>query len=88
MAKKAKKDLEKIPLILEKVVALVDKEIDNFLLKDELTSEDARNVINYSSLLVGMYKDYRAECLQIKKELKELPKEDILKIVKAEVNDG
>lgn len=86
MAKRKKLDLEKIPDILQKATALIDKEITSYLEKDSLTSEESRNLVSYVSLLSTLYKDYRSEVTQIKKELKDLPKEDLTKLIKAEAN--
>ena len=86
MAKAKKMDLESIPQILQKATALINKEID-FLMKEEhLSTDQSRNFIAYIGLLSSLYKDYRAEVTALKKELKDLPKEDLAKIIKAEAN--
>jgi hypothetical protein len=87
MAKRTKKmDLEKIPEIQGKVVSLINREVEVLADKDNLTAEEAKNLIAFSTLLSTLYKDYRAEVIAIKKDLKELPKEDLQKIIKAEAN--
>lgn len=87
MAKRTKKmDLEKIPEIQSKVVSLVNREVEVLADKTALSNEEAKNLIAYSTLLSTLYKEYRAEVLAIRKDLKELPKEDLQKIIKAEAN--
>ena len=87
MAKRTKKmDLEKIPEIQNKVVTLVNREVDVLTEKDALTNEEAKNLIAYSAVLSTLYKEYRAEVVAIKKDLKELPKEQLQAIIKAESN--
>jgi len=86
MAKITKKhlELENIPLSLQKAVALMDREIDNLGAKEALTHEDAKNLIAYVSVLKDIYKEHRAEVIQIKKELKDIPKEELQRIFKIE----
>lgn len=85
MAKKKKIiELEDIPLVLQKVATLIDKEIDSLSAKPSLTFEDSKNLIAYSSALSTIYKDYRAEAAAIQKDLKSMSKEEIMAIVKAE----
>lgn len=86
MAKKKKIDLENIPKLLEKAVALVDRELDALADKHALTSEEGKTLIAYVGTLSALYKEYRQEVIQIKKELKEMPKEDLQALIKAEAN--
>lgn len=81
---KKKISLEKIPTLLERIVGLIDREIDQLSDKDSLSSEETKNLITYGTLLSGLYKDYRAEVLTIQKDLKSKSKEEILQIVKSE----
>ncbi len=85
MAKKKKLiELEDIPLVLQKVTALIDKEIDSLSAKPSLSFEDSKNLIAYSNALSTIYKDYRAEVTAIQKDLKSMSKEEIMMIAKAE----
>lgn len=85
MAKSKKVELEKIPEVMEKIVAVIEREIDLFSIKDTgLTAEENRNLVSMAGTLSTIYKDYRAECIAIEKELKLHSKEDILKIVQVE----
>ena len=84
MAKKKKIDLDRIPTTLEKICALIDREIDVLTDKPSCTSEEAKNLIAYAGVLSALYKDYRAECLALSKDIKTKSKEDILAIIKAE----
>ena len=84
MAKKKKIDLEKIPLVLEKIVSLVDREIDLLGAKDSLTTEEGKSLVAYAGLLTTTYKDYRAEVKSIELSLKGMSKEDILTIAKVD----
>ncbi len=87
MAKPKKKiDLDKIPAVLEKIAALVDREVDNLANKTTLSLEEGKSLVAFASMLSTMYKDYRQEVIAIKKDLKELPKEDLQAIIKAESN--
>lgn len=86
MAKKKKIDLEKIPLVLEKIASLVDREVDLLAAKDSLTIEEGKSIVAYATMLSGIYKEYKAEVKQIEQDLKTRSREDILAIVKAEAN--
>lgn len=86
MAKKKSIDLEKIPTILQKAVSLIDRELDVLLSKPTLNTDESKILIAYTGTLSDLYKDYRQEVMAIKKELKELPKEDLQAIIKAESN--
>lgn len=86
MAKRKKIALENIPAIVEKVVAVIDREVDSLSAKATLTDAESKNLIAYTQLLCGVYKDYRAEVIEIKKELKGKTKEEIQEMIKAEVN--
>lgn len=92
MAKKTdqenKVDLERIPEVLEKIVAVVDREVEVLSSKDQLTDAESKNLIQYANTLTAIYKDYRAQILVIEKDLKSRSKEEILQIVKAEVANG
>jgi hypothetical protein len=84
MAKRKKIELENIPEVLEKIATLVNREVETFSTKPQLSIEESKILINYASVLSAIYKDYRAEVAVIEKDIKTLPKEEILKIVKAE----
>lgn len=86
MAKRKKIDLDKIPATLEKVAALIDREIDSLGEKPQLSDEESKRLINYATVLTNIYKDYRAQVVQIEKDLKARSKEEILAIVKAEAS--
>lgn len=86
MAKKKKIDLEKIPSVLEKIAALVDREVDSLANKPTLSLEEGKSLVAFASMLSTMYKDYRAEILAIEKDLKTKSKEEIQAIIKAESN--
>ncbi len=86
MAKRKKIDLDKIPETLQKIAALVDREVTQLSDKPELTTEDAKTIIAYAQVLTSIYKDYRAEVVAIEKELKTRSKEDIQAMIKAESN--
>lgn len=79
-----KLDLEDIPIVLTKIVNIIDNQIDILKDKEDLDEADQRMILAYSTQLNVLYKDYRAEVLTIEKELKTKSKEDILNIVKAE----
>lgn len=86
MAKRKKIDLEKIPLVLEKIASLVDREVDLLGAKASLSLEESKSLVAYATMLTTIYKDYRAEVSAIEKDLKGRTKEDILAIVKAEAS--
>lgn len=77
-------DLEDIPSLLQKIVSVMDREVDLLTQKDALTSEDVRNLVAYTGTLSDIYKNYRQEVLAIEKDLKSRSKEEILQLVKAE----
>ncbi len=86
MTKKDSKriDLELIPEIQEKITAVISREIDALGEKKELNDEESKRLIAYSSALSTMFKEYRAQVVQIEKELRGRTKEEILEIVKAD----
>ena len=85
MAKPKKKiDLDKIPLVLEKITALVDREVDLLSEKASLSLEEGKSLVGYASMLSGIYKEYKAEILSIEKDLKSKSKEEIQAMIKAE----
>ncbi len=85
MAKKKKIiELEDIPLVLQKVASLIDREVESLSAKPSLTFEDSKNLIAYSSALSTIYKDYRAEVSAIQKNLKDMSKDEIMSIISAE----
>jgi len=87
MAKPKKKiDLEKIPSVLEKIAALVDREVDLLGAKTALTLEEGKSLVAFASMLSTMYKDYRAEIVAIEKDLKSKSKEEIQAMIKSESN--
>ena len=87
MAKPKKKiDLEKIPVVLEKIAALVDREVDILGAKASLSLEEGKSLVAFASMLTAIYKDYRAEIVAIEKDLKSKSKEEIQAIIKAESN--
>ncbi len=82
---------EDIPQIQEKILTLINREIDLLFLpkedrNSELTEADKDNLKDFSTLIKTIYVDYRAEVKALKLELKDLPKEDLLKIIKADAN--
>lgn len=79
-------DLDQIPEIQAKVVSVIDREVTALSAKASLTSEEAKSLIAYSALLSTVYKEYRAEVLATKKEIKELSKEELQALIQAEVN--
>lgn len=86
MKKKPKTlDLEKIPEVLEKITLVIDQQVEILQEKAELTAEDCKNLIAYAGCLSAIYKDYRVQILEIRKELKDMPKDQIMSIVKSEV---
>ncbi len=85
MARKKKTiSLEEIPLVQQKIISLIDSQVNSLSKKDDLTSDDCRNLIAFASTLQSIYKDHRAEVLEIKKELKSKSKDEILQIINAE----
>lgn len=85
MAKRKKIELENIPLVLEKIVSVMDREVDTLANRSSLSDAESRNLIAYSQALTAIYKDYRQEVLAIEKDLKSKTKEEIMAIVKTEV---
>lgn len=79
---KKKIDLEKIPELLEKAAALIDREIKVMGDKEQLSSEDARNLIAYITALSSVYKEYRAEIKQIKEDLRGKTKEELMEMMR------
>lgn len=86
MARKRKIDLEKIPELLQKAVTLMDRELDSLADKPQLSTDESKTLINYVQTLSALYKDYRQEVIQIKKELKEMPKDELMTLIKAEAS--
>lgn len=86
MAKRKKIDLEKIPDTLEKIVAIMDREVENLAAKPSLSTEEAKVLIAYQTALTSTYRDYRADVKAIKEELKGKTKEELQQLIKAEAN--
>lgn len=87
MAKKKKPiQLENIPSILEKVVTVIDREVDALSAKATLTDTESKSLIAYAQTLKEIYKDYRQEVMETKKELKSMSKEELQALIKAETN--
>lgn len=83
---KRKIDLDKIPELLEKITSIIDKDIDELSNQKSLTEDESKRVIAYANTLTTIYKDYRAQIIQIEKDLKVKSKEDIMSIIKAEAS--
>ena len=83
MAKRKSVQLDKIPLILQQAVALMKQQMDQYSNK-ELTSEDAKTIIELSKTLATIYKDYRQEVMTIEKDLKSRTKEEINELIRLE----
>lgn len=77
-------ELEDIPSTLQKIVGLMDREIDSLSQKGSLTPEDSKNLISYAGALSTIYKDHRAEVLAIQKDLKTRSKEEIMAMISAD----
>ena len=84
MGKKKLVEMDQVPEIQEKIISLISQEIDVLSDKPSLSVEDTKTLIAFSNTLSTLYKDYRAECLAISKDLKGKAKSDILEIVKAD----
>lgn len=84
IAKPKKIQLENIPLLLEKAINLMNQEINYLMEKDKLSIEDRKDLISFTTAASAIYKDYRAEVLQIEKDLRLKSKEEILDIIKSE----
>jgi hypothetical protein len=82
--RKKKIDLEKIPELLERAVAVISKELDALADKSDLTADEARTLISYCGLLSNIYKEYRAEVKALELDLKTKNKEAILQIINTE----
>jgi hypothetical protein len=82
--KKRKVELDQIPAILEQAVGCISKEIESLSKKDELNADDVKNLINFTTTLREIYKDYRAEVKQLELDLKTKTKQNLLSIINAE----
>ena len=82
--KKRKVELDQIPAILEQAVGCISKEIEALSKKDELTTDDVKNLINFTTTLREIYKDYRSEVKQLELDLKTKTKQNLLSIINAE----
>lgn len=78
--------LDDIPEIVEKAVALIDREITILAEKEFLNLEESKNLVSYIGVLTNVQKDYRAEIKQIKEDMKGLSKETLMQMVKSENN--
>ena len=85
MVVKEKIELEKIPDILERITAIISREIKLLGTAEALSAEDARTLMAYQSALVSMYKDYRADYKIMKEEIKGKTKEELQQLIKAEI---
>jgi hypothetical protein len=83
MAKRKSIQLDQIPLILQQAVALMKQQMDQYSNK-ELTSDDAKTIIEISKTLTAIYKDYRQEVMSIEKDLKSRTKEEINELIRLE----
>jgi len=86
MAKRKKLDLERIPETLEKIIAVIDREVDNLHQKEALSYDDSKNLISYASVLTSIYRDYRSEIKALKEEIKGKTKEELQELIKREAN--
>ncbi len=77
-------ELEHIPLILERAINVINKEITVLAAKQALDPEDSRNLIAYCGLLGTIYRDYRSEVKAIEQELRGRTKADVLAIAHAD----
>lgn len=84
MAKRKRIDPDRIPEILEKITAVIDREVDNLSQKATLSHEDIRDLLSLQMALTTTYKEHRAEIKAMKEDLKGKSKEDLLQIIKAE----
>jgi len=83
--KKLKKiELEEIPVVLENIITIINKDVLDLMQKEEISSQDRKDLIGYATVLQTVFKDYRTQILEIKKDLKEMSKDQILSIVKSE----
>lgn len=84
MSKTKKIEIDDIPIVLEKIINIINKQVDLLSKKEELDNEDNKNIIGYATLLTNIGKDYRVQIVEIQKDIKTMSKEKIMSIVKAE----
>ena len=84
MAKRKRIDLSKIPQVQEEIVAIISRELYALEKKPSLSIQEGELMVKYANLLATVYKDYRAEAVQIEKDLKQKTKADIQRIIELE----
>jgi len=84
MVKKKRIDSENIPQILEKITAIIDREVDVLAAKADLSHDDRRDLLNLQAALGATYREYRAEVKQVKEDMKGMSKEQIQQIIKVD----
>lgn len=87
MTKKTKKlSREDIPDLLDKILSLLNKEVDNLSAKEELSSEDVKNVILIANTTTSVYKEFKEELKTLQKDLNSLSKTEIARLAKQGVS--
>jgi len=83
-AKKIKRfTREDAPDLLDKILSLLNKEVDNLAAKESLSCEDTKNVIAITSAVTSVYKEYKEELKTLQKDLNSLSKTEIARLAKA-----
>lgn len=77
---------EDCPDLIDKILTLLNKEIDCLCTKSSLTSEDLKNVNAVAGVVTSIYKEYKEELKTLEKDISKLSKAEIARIAKNEAN--
>jgi lipase chaperone LimK len=85
----AKKQIKKLnrddsPDILDKVLSLLNKELDNLAAQEALTSEDTKNVIAIAGAVSTIYKEYKLELKTLDQDLSKMSKQELMSLVRVD----
>lgn len=75
---------EDAPDIVDKILSLLNKEVDNLSQKSALSSEDLKNVIAVAGVVTSIYKEYKLELRTLEQDIGKMTKAEISALVKKE----
>lgn len=73
---------EDCPDLIDKILTLLNKEIDNLCNQASLTSEDLKNVNSVAGVVTSIYKEYKDELKTLQKDVNSLSKAEIARLAK------
>lgn len=83
-SKKIKKlNRDDCPDLLDKVLSLLNKEIDNLSFQESLSSEDTKNIIQIAGVITSIYKEYKLELKTFEQDLNKMSKTEIARLAKS-----